>query len=185
MSRIITLAAALMVLVAGFAVVAPSQAEAGFRHRNKCCKPAKKCRTPRRLKKDCCEPACCEAPEPTCCEAPAPTCCEAPAPTCCEAPAPSCCEAAPACGCEAESSCCLSRREKRKARKNCCVQTCGCEAPACDSCSAQVSACSSCGSAAPAVEGCSDCGGDAVEAPTPAAEAAPEAPAAPEGDSTT
>jgi len=209
MTRVLTLAAALMVLVAGFAVVAPSQAEAGLFNRDKCCKPAKKSRTPRRSKNECCEPA------PTCCEAPAPTCCEAaPAPCyveatpacggCASAPACGGCDAAPACGgCEAQTACCPSRREKRKASKNCCVQTCGYENQGCSSCSAPVSACNSCGGGqivqgcnscggqviqGAVVEGCSDCGGAAVEAPTPAPEAAPEAPAAPaapEGDSTT
>ncbi|NOY30654.1 MAG: hypothetical protein GXP28_10940 [Planctomycetes bacterium] len=187
MNRVITWTAALMMLVAAFAVVGQSQAEAGLFNRNKCCKPAKKCRTPRRSKNECCQPA-------PCCEA-APACIEA-------TPACGGCSAAiatPACGgcetqlasCDSCNTCCPSRREQRKARKNCCVQTCGCEAQGCNSCgSAQIiQGCSSCGGQAiqgaviqGAVEGCTNCGGAAVEAPTPAIEAAPEAP---EGDSTT
>ncbi len=175
MNRVISLTAALMVLVAGFAVLDQSQAEArGLFNRDKCCKPAKKCRTPRRSRDECCEPA---------------ACCE---PIACCQPAP-CVEATPACGaCETQlascNTCCPSRRELRKARKNCCAQTCGYETQGCNSCS-------SCGGGqviqGAVVEGCTNCGGAAVEAPTPAAEAAPEAPAAeaapeaPAADSTT
>jgi len=68
MNRVISLTAALMVLVAAFAVVGQSQAEAGlFSRSNKCCKPAKKCRTPRRSTNECCEPACAPA---SCCAKP-------------------------------------------------------------------------------------------------------------------
>ena len=157
MNRVITWTAALTVLIAGFAVVGQSQAEAGLLHRNKCCKTAKKCRTPRRSRKKCCKVSCCQ-------------------------PAPACCAcAAPACEDQAQcSTCCLSRRQKRKARKNCCVQTC-CETKACSSCGQAVQGCSSCGGQ-PAAAGCSDCGGAAPAAPAAAPEAAPEAPA---GDSTT
>jgi len=176
-----------MVLVAGFAVVGQSQAEAGLFNRDKCCKPAKKCRTPRRSRDECCEPvSSCQEPV-SCCQEVA-SC--APAP-CVEA-TPACggCEAAiaaPACGGCAQTACCPSRREQRKARRNdCCIQTCGCETQGCGSCSASISGCSSCGGGqviqGAVVEGCSNCGDAPVEAPAPAIEAAPEAP---EGDSTT
>ena len=174
MNRIMILATAMVVIIAGMAV----EAEAGLFNRKKKCK------------QQCCEPVSCCQPAPTCCE-PAPTCCEpAPAP-CCE-PAPCGCAAAPApcgcevqtCGCEAAPSCgcetdcnCLSRRQLRKANRK--GQCCGAKPNTCNvcstTCSAPVSACG-CSSAAPA--GCSTCEGAVMEsAPVPAAEeAAPEAP---------
>ena len=145
----------------------------------------KKCR-----RNQCCQVVSC--PQPAC--APAP-CAPAPCGTVIEA-TPACgCVAAPTpCGCEAQlascdtcNSCCLSRREQRKARRQgCCIQTCGYQTQACGGCSAPIQDCSACGGQT--IQGCSGCGpagGTIIESssqPTPAEEAAPEAP---ESDSTT
>jgi len=218
MNRVMTWAAALLIVVSGLAV--SQEATAGlFNRGNDCCQPAPCCKPARqglfaklkakRAAKDCC----CEAPAP-CCEAPAP-CCPAPAPTCCEAPAPCGCEAAPVadcgcsaaapapapCGCEAAPACggcktancdCLNKRQLRRANRK--GECCGAKANTCSSCVQTASyevAAPACGcEAAPAVEGCSTCGGGEViieSAPAEAAgeEAAPEAPEAPKGDTTT
>ncbi len=184
MNRVMTWTAALTVLVAGFAVVGQSQAEAGLFNRNKCSKQAKKCRTPRRSRNKCSQTASC-APQSACAPAPcAPTPCAA-------APCATVVEAAPACGgCVQLASCntgCSSRRQQRKAHRHSgCVQASACGT---SSCGAPTQGCSSCGSASSApVEGCSSCSsaGSESSAPAPAApEAAPEAPKAPESDATT
>ena len=104
MKRVLVVAAAMIVMVAGMVAVGASDAEAGLLDRIKCKLAAKKC---------CQEQACCEsAPQPE---------------------ATSACECAAA-DCEAQlASCCPTRREQRLARRRgCCakVQTCGSEAPA-------------------------------------------------------
>ena len=179
MNRTVVLTIAALAVAVGFAMCGEDQeAQAGLFGKRKCCKPA------------CCEPA----PEPTCCETkcggrqglfarlkarkckkadccePEPCCCEPasccePAPCC--APEPSCCDPAP-CGCEAAAPCGCEA-----------AAPCGCEAAAPCGCEAATP----CGCGAPAAADCG-CGGTVV-APAPAEEAAPEAPAAPEGDATT
>ena len=208
MTRLMTLAAALLIMVTGMAV-AP-QADAGLFNRNDCCcKPERqglfaKLKA-KRAAKDCCEPCepVCE-PEPVCCEAPAPAPCgceaPAPAPCGCEAPAPEpCgCAAAPApcevevvaCAAPAEPACasettdcsCLNRRQLRRAQRK--GECCDAEPKTCYSgCSAPVSTCG-CEVAAATVADCG-CGGEVIietapaEAPEAAGEeAAPEAPEA-------
>ncbi len=185
MNRIMILAMAALVVVAGMSVT--QEANAGlFGGKNKCCKTQKcskpkKCRQglfAKRKAKKCCEQTCC-APEPTCCEA-APVC-AAPAPApcgcapviatpacgCAAAPAPSCgcevastcgCDAAPACGCETTNCNCLSKRKLRRANRK--GECCGAKADSCNTCST-----GTCGAAvqtvsyaAPIAEGCSSCG---------------------------
>jgi len=181
MNRMMILATALLVVIAGMSVT--QEANAGLFNRNKCCKTQecskpKKCRqglfAKRKAKKCCQQQQTCCAPEPSCCEA-APVCCAAPA---CAAPAPApCgCEVVSTCGCEETISCdCLSKRKLRRANRK--GQCCGAVANSCNTCSAPVSTCG-CESAAPA--GCSNSSGSQsapVYQSTPAPEeAAPEAP---------
>ncbi len=136
MNRIMILATAVLVVVAGMSI--SQEANAGLFNRDDCCKP-QKCRQglfsklkAKRAAKDCCAPEpCCGAPEPTCCDA-APVCAApvyaAPVASCgCSAPvveaAPACgCAAAPApsCGCEVASCGCEA------------APSCGCETASCD-----------------------------------------------------
>lgn len=146
MKRVMTWTIALIVVIAGFAVMGDSQASAGLFDRNKCCKPAK-CKKVRKCRKSkCCKPVAC-SPAP--CEEAAPCGCEAPVEPC------GCPEVAADCGCKTKCKKCCSRRQIRKAkRKSCCPQECSS---------------SPCGEASPC--GCSD----ATEAPVDA-EQAPDLP---------
>ena len=151
MKRVMTWATALIVVIAGFAVMGENQASAGLFSRNKC-KPAK-CKKVRRNK--CCHQVShCSSP----CEQAAPCGCEAAAPCGCEqAPAEPCgCETASCGGCQTKCTTCCSRRQIRKAkRKGCCPQQC--------------SSCNSCGEAA------APCGCEGA-APAAGAEKAPDLP---------
>ncbi len=115
MRRAMTWTTALIVVLAGFAVMSENQASAGLFNRNKC-KPA---RTKIFNRNKCCEPvACCPAP------------CETVAFGGREAPANPCgCQTVANCGCETQCQTCCTRRQIRQARRNgCCIQQCSCGA---------------------------------------------------------
>ena len=107
MRRAMTWTTALIVVLAGFAVMSENQASAGLFNRNNC-KPA-------RIKifnrNNCCQPV---------------ACCPAPCETVAEAPAnPSGCQTVAYCGCETKFQTCCTRRQIRQARRNgCCIQQC-------------------------------------------------------------
>ncbi len=115
MRRAMTWTTALMVVIAGFAVMSENQASAGLFNRNRC-KPAK-CKKVRRNK---CyqQVACCT------------TACET---AVAEAPAEPCgCQTVSTCGCETKCQTCGTRRQTRQARrKGCCIQQCGCSSCGC------------------------------------------------------
>ena len=120
MRRAMTWTTALMVVIAGFAVMSENQASAGLFNRNRC-KPAK-CKKVRRNK---CyqQVACCT------------TACET---AVAEAPAEPCgCQTVSTCGCETKCQTCCTRRQTRQARrKGCCIQQCSCSTCGCGDASA-------------------------------------------------
>ena len=109
MKRTMTWMTALIVVIAGFAVMSENQASAGLFNRNKC-KPAK-CKKVRRSK--CCQTV-------SCCESAAPCGCEVAAAAPCGCP-----EATADCGCKTKCQTCCSRRQIRKSKRSgCCAQQC-------------------------------------------------------------
>jgi hypothetical protein len=129
MKRAMTWMTALIVVIAGFAVMGDSQASAGLFDRNKC-KPAK-CKKVRRSRRSqrCQTVSSCSTP----CEEAAPCGCETTAAAPCGCP-----EATADCGCETKCQTCCTRRQVRKSKRSgCCAQQCSTS-----------SSCSTCGDAA-------------------------------------